>query len=276
MDYDTLLDEYQKLKKENEKLRADNSYLQECLSANKDLKVSDAANTQTDASTYPCINQNSSAAQKIELYMSFFKGRPDVYAKRWINHKKGTTGYSPVCTNEWRKGYCYKPKVKCVTCQNQAFAPYDQQAVKAHLTGHVEAGVYPMLEDETCYFLAIDFDKSNWQESTTIIREICGDWDISCSVERSRSGNGAHIWFFFEEAVPASLARKFGSALLTYAMAKNYQVGFDSYDRLFPNQDTIPAGGLGNLIALPFQKVARNAKFNRHCQRGKRQAKWLD
>lgn len=259
MDYDSLLDKYQKLRKENEKLRAENSYLQECLSANKDLKISDFANTQTDISTYTCINQNSPAAQKIELYMSFFKGRPDVYAKRWINHKKGTAGYSPVCTNEWRKGYCYKPKVKCVTCQNQAFAPYDQQAVKAHLTGNVEAGVYPMLDDETCYFLAIDFDKSNWQESTTIIRRICDDWDISCGVERSRSGNGAHIWFFFEEAVPASLARKFGSALLTYAMAKNNQVGFDSYDRLFPNQDTIPAGGLGNLIVLPFQKVARNA-----------------
>ncbi len=257
MDYDGLLWKYEKLKKENEKLRAENNYLQECLRKNVASTVNDPAHSIKQLTDYTCVHQNSPAPQKVELFMSYFKGRTDIYARRWVNNKKGTAGYSPVCANEWRKGVCHKPKVKCIACQNKAFIPYDKEAAEAHLMGHKEIGVYPLLEDETCYFLAIDFDKSNWQQNTTIIRKICDDYGISYGVERSRSGNGAHVWFFFEQAVPAALARKFGSALLTYAMAQNYKVGFDSYDRLFPNQDSLPAGGLGNLIALPFQKEAR-------------------
>ena len=124
--------------------------------------------------------------------------------------------------------------------------------------------IYPMLPDETCSFLAIDFDDDGWKKDITIIREVCNEFDIPVAVERSQSGNGAHIWFFFEEPVSASLARKFGTGLLTFSMNRRHELKFKSYDRLFPSQDTLPKGGFGNLIALPFQKSARkhqNSEF---------------
>lgn len=259
MDYDALLSEYERLKKENARLQAENLSLHKRLQQNEALTPCKLTSSRlfTTQQIHTTVNHKSPASQKIELFLSLFSGRPDVYARRWVNHKKGTSGYSPACAHEWHKGFCLKPKVKCTACRNQKFYPYDRELIKAHLLGQVEAGVYPLLEDETCYFLAIDFDKGNWQENIVAFREACKDWCISCEVERSRSGNGAHVWFFFETAIPSTLARKFGSVLLTYAMSKNYQVGLDSYDRLFPNQDTLPRGGLGNLIALPLQKEAR-------------------
>lgn len=134
-----------------------------------------------------------------------------------------------------------------------------------HLKGDNEfcrdvVGIYPMLPDETTKFLAIDFDEESWQEDVTAVRKICREHNIPVSVERSRSGNGAHMWFFFEEAVPASTARKFGSGLLTKAMESRHEIKLDSYDRMFPNQDTMPKGGFGNLIALPLQGRARKSK----------------
>ena len=259
MDYDVLLSEYEKLKKENAQLQAENIELHKQLqqrepSAQVRLTSGCLSATQPSHST---VDRNSPAFEKVELFMSLFKARPDVYARRWANHKKGTSGYSPACAHEWHKGICLKPNVKCSACHNRKFYPYDKKLVKAHLLGQVKAGIYPLLEDETCYFLAIDFDKGNWQKNIITFRGTCEEWGISCEVERSRSGNGAHVWFFFETAIPSALARKFGSALLTYTMTKNHQLGLDSYDRLFPNQDTLPRGGFGNLIALPLQKKAR-------------------
>jgi hypothetical protein len=261
MDYDTLLSEHNRLKKENAQLRVENLSLRKHLQQKGILTPSNITSTYlfTTQTYHALVNQNSPPSQKVELFISLFKGRPDVYAKRWESHKKGTAGYSPACAHEWRKGVCLKPKVKCTACHNQKFFPYNKELVKAHLLGQIVAGIYPLLEDETCYFLAIDFDEGNWQENIVTFREACKDWGISCEVERSRSGNGAHVWFFFETAIPATLARKFGSALLTHAMSKNYQVGLDSYDRLFPSQDTLLEGGLGNLIALPLQKEARES-----------------
>ena len=121
-----------------------------------------------------------------------------------------------------------------------------------------------MLRDETCWFLAIDFDGMGWQKDITALRDVCFEFTIPLAVERSRSGNGAHAWLFFEEPMLATLARKFGTALLTYTMSKRHEITFKSYDRFFPNQDTMPKGGLGNLIALPLQKAARknnNSEF---------------
>ena len=118
-------------------------------------------------------------------------------------------------------------------------------------------GVYPMLLDETCCFLAIDFDRENWQDDTVAFLENCRRLDVPAALERSRSGNGGHVWIFFEQAIPATLARKLGSSLLTETMERRPELGFGSYDRLFPNQDTLPKGGFGNLIALPLQKRAR-------------------
>jgi superfamily II DNA or RNA helicase/very-short-patch-repair endonuclease len=118
-------------------------------------------------------------------------------------------------------------------------------------------GVYPMLQDETCFFLAVDFDKATWREDVEAVENTCRRWDLPIVMERSRSGNGAHAWIFFAEAIPAVLARKLGSHILTETMEQRPDMGLDSYDRLFPNQDTLPTGGFGNLIALPLQKQPR-------------------
>jgi hypothetical protein len=125
--------------------------------------------------------------------------------------------------------------------------------VRNHLSGKTTVGVYPLLSDETCNFMAIDFDKKNWQDDVISFARTCRDKGIECAVERSRSGKGAHVWFFFESPVTARLARRFGCSLLTETMEHRHQLGLDSYDLFFPNQDTMPQGGFGNLIALPLQ-----------------------
>lgn len=206
------------------------------------------------------INSSSDPKEKIKLFMSLFKGRDNVYAKRWENKKKGTAGYSPFCLNEWKYELCRKPKGKCADCDNKAYAVLDEKVISDHLRGRGDfvAGIYPLCLDETCYFLAIDFDDGDMQKDITVLREVCSEFDFPVAFERSRSGKGAHAWIFFESPISATLARKLGSALFTYAMNKRHEITFKSYDRFFPNQDTMPRGGLGNLIALPLQKTARN------------------
>jgi len=207
----------------------------------------------------PGMNKNADEGEKIKLFMSLFKGRDDVYAKRWENKKKGTSGYSPSCLNEW-KPVCAKPKGKCTGCIHKAYAALTEKVIDNHLRGKIVAGVYPMLADETCCFLAIDFDKGEWKKDISVLREVCVEFDIPLAIERSRSGNGSHAWLFFKGPISASLARKFGTSLLTSAMQNRHEISFKSYDRFFPNQDTMPKGGLGNLIALPLQKEARKDK----------------
>ena len=202
------------------------------------------------------INQSSPTVDKIQLFMSLFHGRNDVYAQRWQN-KNSQSGYSPVCENLWAPGICYKPKIKCTKCQNKKYAPLNESVIDNHLRGTTVVGIYPMSQEETCFFLAIDFDKEGWKEDVSEITMTCTQFDIPCTVERSRSGNGGHVWFFFTNEIPVPLARQFGTLLLTYSMDKRHEISFKSYDRLFPNQDTMPRGGLGNLIALPLQKYAR-------------------
>jgi hypothetical protein len=205
------------------------------------------------------ISSRSESAEKIRLFTSLFKGQDDVYARRWENKQKGTCGYSPACLNEWKRGLCGKPKVACSRCGNKAYAPLDESAVDNHLRGSMVAGIYPMLPDETCWFLAIDFDDGDWSSDISAVKDVCSAFDIPFAIERSRSGNGGHVWFFFDAPVSAVLARKFGTSLLTRAMNERHEITFKSYDRLFPNQDTMPKGGMGNLIALPLQKEARSA-----------------
>ena len=203
------------------------------------------------------IPRQQDPAEKIRLFMSFFKGREDVYAKRWQN-RQGKAGYAPVCRNEWKSGLCRKPAVKCFDCRHQTYEALDAKVIEAHLRGNIIAGLYPLCQDETCYLLAIDFDDDGWQRDCAVLREVCSAFGVPLALERSRSGNGAHAWLFFENPIPASLARKFGSALLTCAMSRRHGLTFKSYDRFFPNQDTLPKGGFGNLIALPLQKAARD------------------
>ncbi len=207
----------------------------------------------------PGMSKNADEGEKIRLLMSLFKGRDDVYARRWENKKKGMSGYSPSCLNEW-KPVCVKPKGPCTGCTQKAYVALTEKVIDDHLRGKIVAGMYPMLPDETCWFLAIDFDDGEWQKDISVLREVCAEFAIPVTIERSRSGNGSHAWLFFKEPIAASLARKFGTSLLTYTMQNRHEITFKSYDRFFPNQDTMPKGGLGNLIALPLQKEARKAK----------------
>jgi superfamily II DNA or RNA helicase/very-short-patch-repair endonuclease len=211
------------------------------------------------------VNQHSPAEAKIALFRSLFHGREDVYPRRFESRKTGRAGYSPVCGNEWVQGICEKPRIKCSECSHQRFLPVTNDVIRWHLQGHDDhsrdfvMGVYPMLLDETCFFLAADFDKTTWQDDVAAFLETCRQMNLPAALERSRSGRGGHIWFFFNEAVPATLARKLGAHILTETMERRPDIGLDSYDRFFPNQDTLPPGGFGNLIALPLQKRPRES-----------------
>lgn len=200
----------------------------------------------------------ASTREKVALFGSLFRGREDVHAVRWEN-KQGRHGYALACDSEWRRGICHKPKVKCGECRNQAFQLLDDRALYEHLSGQRTVGLYPLLPGDYTWLLALDFDKSDWEEAVKALRYACSEWEIPCSVERSRSGDGAHVWLFFEQAIPARLARQLGFALLDKAMERHASLSFDSYDRLFPNQDFLPTGGFGNLIALPLQRGPRQS-----------------
>ncbi len=195
--------------------------------------------------------------EKLKLFRSLFRGREDVFAKLWSNPKTGRSGYSPACSNEWVQGVCKKPHVRCGECPNQSFIPLDNKVILDHMFGRCTIGVYPLLKDETCWFLAADFDKQTWTDDITAFVETCRSQAIEPSVERSRSGRGGHVWFFFSAPVRASTARAMGCYLITETMTRRHQLSMESYDRMFPNQDTMPQGGFGNLIALPFQNDPR-------------------
>lgn len=196
-------------------------------------------------------------AEKVNLFRSLFRGRSDVFPTRFVSKRTGKPGYAPACRNKFVKGVCELPKVKCSACPNPAFLPFDDGAVLMHLTGRHVMGVYPLLDDETCWFLAVDFDKSTWTDDVSAFAETCRSVGLPVAVERSRSGSGAHVWFFFSSPVPAGIARKMGCYLITETMSRRHELSMDSYDRLFPSQDTMPRGGFGNLIALPLQHEAR-------------------
>ena len=149
----------------------------------------------------PGMSKNADEGEKIKLFMSLFKGRDDVYARRWENKKKGTSGYSPSCLNEWKPGLCVKPKGTCTGCTHKAYADLDEKVIDAHLRGKIVAGIYPMLPDETCWFLAIDFDDGEWKKDISVLREVCAEFDIPVVIERSRSGNGGHAWLFFKRPI---------------------------------------------------------------------------
>jgi len=195
---------------------------------------------------------------KIALFRSYFRGREDVYARRWEN-RAGKSGYSPACKHEWDRAFCRKPGIKCSECGNRELLRLDETTVSRHLDGQITAGIYPLLGNDACFFLAMDFDGDTWAKDIAAIRETCVLEKVPATVERSRSGNGGHIWIFFGEEVPAALARRLGTAIISKTMTRHCQLEVKSYDRLFPNQDTMPQGGFGNLIALPLQKAARQA-----------------
>jgi hypothetical protein len=211
------------------------------------------------------VHARSSSAAKIALFRRLFRGREEVYPRRFESRKTGRAGYAPACGNEWVRGVCEKPRIKCGDCPHRAFLPVTDEVIRWHLSGKDALGQgfrRRRLSDargRDLFFLAMDFDKDSWRDDVLAVMETCRHLQIPAALERSRSGNGGHVWFFFAEAVPATVARKLGSFVLTETMERRPELGFASYDRLFPNQDTLPKGGFGNLIALPMQKVPRES-----------------
>jgi superfamily II DNA or RNA helicase len=280
--YEELLKRYNQLEQENKRLlavvnslnRTDNLSLNDqtdCAFNNQaDHTLSDGktdVNLQNNnmGSVMPKIvkvTRQSSPKEKVALFMSLFRGRDDVYARRWYSDKTGKSGYSPVCENEWDQTLCDKRRVKCNVCKNRKLQPLTDEIIVAHLKGKSKlatdlVGIYPLTNDESCYFIAIDFDDERWKEDVSAFFAVCKKKRIPASIERSRSGNGGHVWIFFDNKISAVKARKLASALLTCTMESNHSLSFSSYDRMFPNQDTMPSGGFGNLIALPLQGLAR-------------------
>ncbi|MEI7695027.1 MAG: DEAD/DEAH box helicase family protein [Chlorobium sp.] len=207
----------------------------------------------------PSISQRS-ASEKVALFRSFFRGRSDVYPLRWES-AKGKSGYAPACGNEWRTGVCQKPRIKCGDCSNRQLLPLDEQVIYRHLEGRHTVGIFPMLEDDTCCFLVADFDDDGWREDAVAFMQSCREFTIPVALEISRSGNGAHIWFFFADPVPAREARQLGASLISHTCERTRQLSMGSYDRFIPLQDTLLKGGFGNLIALPLQGEPRKKGF---------------
>ena len=195
--------------------------------------------------------------EKVALFRTLFRGRTDVYPIRWEGKTSGKSGYAPACANEWRAGVCEKPRIKCGDCAHRVLQPLTDAVIYDHLAGEHTVGVYPLLEGDTCHFLAVDFDEADWREDAQAFIQSCTELGVSAALEISRSGQGAHAWVFFASAVSARDARRLGTAIISHACTRTRQLQLTSYDRLFPNQDTMPKGGFGNLIALPLQKHPR-------------------
>ncbi|MBQ7991670.1 MAG: DEAD/DEAH box helicase family protein, partial [Solobacterium sp.] len=193
--------------------------------------------------------------EKIRIFMDYFRCRPDLYAERFYSRKKESFGWNPVCRNSFTT-VCGKKngKFNCFQCKYSQFEPVNTQAVKNHFLGSNQGiGFYPLMPDGTCWWLAIDFDHDSWFENMLSVYREAVSLELYPVMERSQSGQGGHLWFFFASAVKATLARRMGDMLLKRAMNRNPALSFSSFDRMFPNQDYIPEGGAGNLIALPLR-----------------------
>lgn len=264
---DNINDLYNNLLKQIEILRQENCELKKLLQANG-IKYEPMGNNSKDSQYSPILfpSVRLSVEERVALFQSLFKGRTDVFARRWYSKVADKCGYQPVCSNEWRRGVCDKKVHKCADCPNRDFAPLSYHDVYRHLEGRDEnccdvVGLYVITLDNNCNFLCADFDdkscKHGFKNDVLSFVGVCKKWRIPYAIERSRSGNGAHVWIFFESPISAFKARRLGNAILTEAMNADGRMSFDSYDRFFPNQDRIPEGGFGNLVALPLQGKAR-------------------
>jgi superfamily II DNA or RNA helicase len=244
---------------ECERLREENARLR--LRIGEDLEGDhqdvERPSLSVDVKAHPSagVTVDSPPEVKVSLFKDLFRGRDDVYAVRWEG-KNGKTGYSPAGDKEWDKTPSFGPGPKKSFRLTKLFS-LTEEVIRDHLLGKQTIGVYPLLQDDTCWFVAVDFDKKNWKADACAFLKLCHETGVPASLERSRSGNGSHVWIFFASPIQAALARKLASAILTRTMERRYALGLDSYDRLFPSQDTMPKGGYGNLIALPLQRGPR-------------------
>lgn len=200
----------------------------------------------------------SSREDLVKIFMNYFKGRNDVYPYLSIDkNNPNIKYYIPACANEWKNGVCNKTMgKKCKNCQYRKNKPISKETIYKHMYGNYPIGIYPLLENDTCFFLSLDFDdkdsKKDIKSDVLAFASVCDKYEVPIAIERSRSGNGIHIWMFFDTNIKAITARKLGSLLLSKTMEIS-NISISSFDRMFPNQDTLPKGGYGNLIALPFQ-----------------------
>lgn len=202
----------------------------------------------------PTLGKASAVQDKIALFRSLFRGREDVYAVRWENERSGKKGYKPASDDPW------SPRKD----QPRTYLPLTDEVVRDHLAGAKTIGIFPLLKDSSCWFLACDFDKDGWQLDALAFLGVCDRYGVPAYLERSRSGNGGHVWIFFSAPVSAVQARQLGMRLLRQTMDARGDMDLGSYDRFFPNQDFMPRGGFGNLIAAPLQKKCRaigNSEF---------------
>ena len=211
------------LRAECDHLRTDNARLRSLLALAEAEPPQTAAPTPRAAipSSDATVTAGSGVAAKLALYRTLFCGREDVFALRWQS-KAGKSGYSPACAHEWDRGLCDKPTVKCAECTNRALLPITDAVLHDHLTGRHTIGIYPLLLDESCNFLALDFDKAQWRRDVAAFLAVCAQLRVPAYAEISRSGQGAHVCVFFAQAIPAAQARRLGSALLTNTTAPRH------------------------------------------------------
>ena len=251
--------ELEKAIAECERLREENARLRFRVGQAPDTLASTpnqfSAHNNKKAQASATVTAESRPELKVSLFGSLFRGRDDVYALRWEG-RSGKTGYSPAGIREWDQAPSPGRGQKKSFRHSKLF-PLSEEVIRDHLLGKQTIGVYPLLQDDTCWFVAVDFDKKTWESDACAFLKMCQETGVPASLERSRSGNGGHVWIFFASPIHAALARKLASAILTRTMERRYAMGLDSYDRLFPSQDTMPKGGFGNLIALPLQHGPR-------------------
>ena len=279
-DFESLSEKLARVTNECDLLREENSRLRELLKSQQtpgtsgplpgsklgpatsdQIAVADCRATKAAVAIPAEAAPELSTVEKISLFRALFRGREDVFAVRWESGEKA--GYSPASIRDWTalRGVS-KSEWKKRDKATRQLLPLTDQAIHDHLSGKTTIGVYPLLHNETCWFLAVDFDQKTWKDDASSFVDSCREWNVPSALERSRSGNGAHVWVFFAAPVAATFARRLGAALLTRTMERRHQLGLGSYDRLFPNQDTMPQGGFGNLIALPLQKIPRRSGYS--------------
>src|ERR1700737_1156865 len=203
--------------------------------------------TLTGAPQSP-VRMTSSPEDKIRFYFDLFRCRTDIYALRWENRRDGRSGWMPAIKGYWRKG------------MNRAEAPYlplTPDVVDAHLRGEIHIGLYPLSDDDTCWWVAADFDKEAAMLDALAYMKAARSYGIPAALEVSQSGRGAHVWIFFAPATPASAARRIATSLLGEAIQLRGSMSLTSYDRLFPSQDVHTGRGMGNLIAAPLNGTRR-------------------